>query len=177
MMCITGFLVFLPILKPELGTTAIAQTAAATAFIGGSIFEVGSYLMVVEALDRGRESNFGTALGKLLHHRRRVSSTSNETTSLRKGKTEGGLSRGDRVIDTDEERPSTASSSTQIGEDNQKGIAEVGSKGFVWWGKPLWHDLGYLAVSTVYFQYLTRAEKWQAFVQLIAATIFWISTM
>jgi hypothetical protein len=30
----------------------MVRTAAAMAFVGGSIFEVGSYLMVVEALQR-----------------------------------------------------------------------------------------------------------------------------
>ena len=47
-----GFLVWLPILRPALATTAYYNTAAAFAFIGGTIFEIGSYLMVVEALDR-----------------------------------------------------------------------------------------------------------------------------
>ncbi len=47
-----GFLVWFPILRPALATTTYYNTASAFAFIGGSIFEIGSYLMVVEALDR-----------------------------------------------------------------------------------------------------------------------------
>ena len=47
-----GFIVWFPILRPALATNAFINTSAATAFIGGSVFEIGSYLMVVEALDR-----------------------------------------------------------------------------------------------------------------------------
>lgn len=45
-----GFLVWFPILMPKLDTDAFTNTAAASAFIGGSVFELGSYLMVLEAL-------------------------------------------------------------------------------------------------------------------------------
>jgi hypothetical protein len=50
--CATGFLVLLPIYHSSLNSTTYFRAAAATAFLGGSIFEVGSYLMVVEALNR-----------------------------------------------------------------------------------------------------------------------------
>ena len=48
----TGFLVWFPILRPGLESDTFTDTAAATAFIGGTIFELGSYLMVLEALNR-----------------------------------------------------------------------------------------------------------------------------
>lgn len=48
----SGFLVWFPILRPSLATPSFSHAAAATAFIGGSIFEIGSYFMVIEALDR-----------------------------------------------------------------------------------------------------------------------------
>lgn len=41
-----------PLLRPKLDTDTFSRTSSATAFIGGTIFELGSYLMVVEALDR-----------------------------------------------------------------------------------------------------------------------------
>jgi hypothetical protein len=50
--CGTGFLVWMPILSPSLDTNAFTNAAAASGFIGGSVFEVGSYLMVLEALNR-----------------------------------------------------------------------------------------------------------------------------
>lgn len=46
----SGFLVWFPILIPKLDTDAFTNTAAASAFLGGTVFEVGSYLMVLEAL-------------------------------------------------------------------------------------------------------------------------------
>lgn len=92
-------------------TTTYYKTSAALAFIGGTLFELGSYLMVVEALNRGRENDFGPSLEELLW---------------------------------DSSSPSSSSKAK-----------------FLWWGKPLWHDLGYLA----------------AVIQLFAATVFWISTI
>ncbi|WWD22643.1 hypothetical protein CI109_107136 [Kwoniella shandongensis] len=160
---VNGYLVWFPIIRPELATTTFSRTAAATAFIGGTIFEIGSYLMVVEALDRGREINFGTALGQVLHHRRKTPSH----TSL-------ALEDVKSQIEHDTGRTSTTSSGTlhqsngeavrgKIDNDDEaNGISwPAGAKGFVWWGKPMWHDLGYLA----------------ALVQLFAATIFWVSTI
>ncbi len=47
-----GYLVWFPILRPILASTPFYNTAAAFAFIGGTVFEIGSYLGVVEALDR-----------------------------------------------------------------------------------------------------------------------------
>ncbi|KAK8844803.1 hypothetical protein IAR55_006653 [Kwoniella newhampshirensis] len=158
---INGYLVWFPILRPQLATPVFSKTAAATAFIGGTIFEIGSYLMVVEALDRGRETNFGTALGQVLHHRRKTPSH----TSL-------SLEEVNSHVEHQPTRTSTTSSGTiqaNGGAFGDKGRSTdedgvdwpTGAKGFVWWGKPMWHDLGYLA----------------AIVQLFAATIFWVSTL
>jgi hypothetical protein len=55
LVCLThqkGFLTWLPFIYPSVGTDRNAHTAAGLAFLGGTIFNVGSYLMVVEALDR-----------------------------------------------------------------------------------------------------------------------------
>ncbi|XAO22397.1 hypothetical protein I312_101167 [Cryptococcus bacillisporus CA1280] len=144
---INGFLVWFPLLRPKLDTDTFLRTSSATAFIGGTIFELGSYLMVVEALDRGREINFGTAIGQLLHHRRHTphNATLNSST----------------LVNPSEERSYTASSTPPNSkQDIKTGIVE-GAKGFIWWGKPMWHDMGYMA----------------AIVQLFAATVFWVSTL
>ncbi|WVF66527.1 hypothetical protein IAT40_001267 [Kwoniella sp. CBS 6097] len=159
---VNGYLVWFPIIRPELDTTAFTRTASATAFIGGSIFEVGAYLGVVEALDRGREINFGTALGQVLHHRRKTPSHASLAAedirhdithihSLAEGHTPSSHSSMTRTAGLDREKA----------EDTEEAVWPAGAKGFVWWGKPLWHDMGYLA----------------AFVQLIAATVFWVSTL
>lgn len=49
---INGFLVWFPLLRPRLDTDTVSRTAYAMAFVGGTTFELGSYLMVIEALDR-----------------------------------------------------------------------------------------------------------------------------
>jgi len=52
---------FLPLLSPEKYPEHLT-TAAAFAFIGGTTFELGGYLMFVEALNTGHEQLFGEAL-------------------------------------------------------------------------------------------------------------------
>jgi hypothetical protein len=60
MQVINGFLLFLPLVSPKY--SAHWTTASAFAFIGGTIFELGSYLMFVEALNTGHDQLFGEAL-------------------------------------------------------------------------------------------------------------------
>lgn len=48
----TGFLAWLPFIYPSMQTPAVEKTGPAIGFVGGMLFEVGSYLMVCEALDR-----------------------------------------------------------------------------------------------------------------------------
>ena len=52
MWVVNGFFVFLPSLNV---TETNSVVNGWTAFVGGSIFEVGSYLMVLEALNRKHE--------------------------------------------------------------------------------------------------------------------------
>lgn len=64
---INGFLLYLP-LAPSLSPQH-TNAAMWIAFIGGTTFEVASYLMVVEALNAGHEQLFGPALWGLLEGR------------------------------------------------------------------------------------------------------------
>ncbi|RSH84033.1 hypothetical protein EHS25_005278 [Saitozyma podzolica] len=157
---VNGFIVWFPILFPDLSTTTFTNTAAALAFIGGTVFEIGSYLMVVEALDRGRELNFGTALGMLLHHRRRSHQSGRRHITGVTGNADAGDEGGAGGSNGVEQRPSC--DWTEGKEESGDGVEwPSGAKGFLWWGKPLWHDLGYVA----------------ALIQLFAASVFWISTL
>jgi hypothetical protein len=65
MQVINGFLLFLPLLSPAYPSHW--TTASAFAFIGGTIFELGSYLMFVEALNAGHDQLFGEALRDEVH--------------------------------------------------------------------------------------------------------------
>lgn len=130
-----GFTILLPLYMTSISdseglTEVYFRTAAALAFVGGTIFEVGSYLMVVEALNRGQETGFGTAVISLFQ--------------------------------TGHKAPQGyASVDSHDSEKGFKGDQPDKAKKFIWWGKPLWRDLGYDA----------------AIIQLFAATVFWISTL
>ena len=50
------------------GKTDNEAASAWTAFAGGSLFEVGSYLMYVEALNAGHDQLFALAVRELLAH-------------------------------------------------------------------------------------------------------------
>ncbi|WWC57546.1 uncharacterized protein I303_100078 [Kwoniella dejecticola CBS 10117] len=146
---VNGFLVFLPILRPSLDTKAYTNSASATAFLGGSIFEVGAYLGILEVVDRGREIHLDSSFGKILHHRRKQhpQSTINPTKLN---------SQQSNVSDS---LPSSRDTSQdELPNPSKQRKTE---KKFLWWGKPMWHDMGYLA----------------AIIQFFAATIFWVSTL
>lgn len=60
-----GFYLFLPLV--DIGGDH-ATAASWWAFAGGTLFEVGSYLMFVEALNTGHDELFGPALWGLVSH-------------------------------------------------------------------------------------------------------------
>jgi len=120
---VNGFYLFLPLVN--IGgdhTTA----AAWWAFAGGTWFELGSYLMLVEALNTGHDQLFGPALWGLVSRHPEPD---------------------ERLLSEKEE-----------GNGGSKG---TGNPKFRWIGLGSFHDLGFLA----------------CFVQMFAASIFWISTI
>ena len=52
----------MPYLHPNVESDAVSKAAAGLAFLGGTVFEIGSYFMVVEAVNRYVSSarSFGT---------------------------------------------------------------------------------------------------------------------
>ena len=178
-----GFLAWFPILRPSLSTPTFTATAAAFAFIGGTVFVIGSYLMVLEALDRsvaldwtrsqrlmkcrGREISFGTAIGELLHHHRQPSSALEDDLKSREKPDHAA-----KELEGGHERVGVGASDP-IYKHDQGGS----KKGWLWWGKPMWHDLGYMAVSIHLSCVQTKLKTSQAIIQLCAATVFWIATV
>ncbi len=106
--------IYLPyILNSPSLTETYFLLASSMAFLGGTTFEIGSYLMVVEALNRGKETNFGPALERLLW-----------STEERRGSGEKGV------------KGMSDEAATLNGEDVEKGgkVVEEGKKGkFIWW--------------------------------------------
>ncbi|KAJ8454894.1 hypothetical protein ONZ51_g12764 [Trametes cubensis] len=62
---VNGFFLFLPLVN--IGSEDFPASAW-SAFVGGTLFELGSYLMYVEALNTGHEQLFGPAVRELLVH-------------------------------------------------------------------------------------------------------------
>lgn len=52
-----GFTVWLPVVRPETESEAMAKTATVLAFLGGTLFEIGAYLGLLEAGNRGKHSD------------------------------------------------------------------------------------------------------------------------
>lgn len=73
---INGFLLYLPLLNE--GPDQSVQ-AAAWAFVGGTLFNVGSYLMVVEALNTGHGTLFGPAVEDMFEHGQKAVDPGGET--------------------------------------------------------------------------------------------------
>ena len=78
---INGFLLFLPLVGGQEDNEA---ATAWSAFAGGTLFEIGSYLMYVEALNTGHDELFALAVWDLLTH---GSSSDLEKLSAEKGLT------------------------------------------------------------------------------------------
>ncbi|OJT06014.1 hypothetical protein TRAPUB_3201 [Trametes pubescens] len=114
---INGFFLFLPLL--DIGS-ANFPASAWSAFAGGTLFEIGSYLMFVEALNTGHDELFGPAVRELVGHARRTvpeeASPDSSSVDAEKGLTGGGDSGRRRVR-------------------------------FRWIGKGDWRELGFLACA------------------------------
>jgi len=158
--------VWLPLEKPSTEfSTEVLQGGGVTAFIGATIFEIGSVFLFIEAVNENREGCFGWAIEQMLegpqkqwrlipdenacrhHHRNRGNLVGKHSESRE-------VDHSSSHAATDLEGPSTSPSK----ETEQ-------SKSWTW--IPGWYDfrthyireLGFLACSA----------------QLFAATIFWIS--
>ena len=68
--CINAFFVWLPLQDPSTEFPGeIANAGGITAFIGATIFELGSILLMIEAVNENRADCFGWALEEVLEER------------------------------------------------------------------------------------------------------------
>lgn len=110
---------------------------------------------------RGRENDFGQALERLV-------AEEEEESVIESWKPRKGVDEKRTSMEHVDGRRSTGRHGRQheVKDDSsnskrlESGLS-IPSHRFVWWGKPIWHDLGYTA----------------AIIQLFAATIFWVATM
>ena len=156
---INAFFALLPFTNPSLDFPGeVLDGGGITAFIGATVFEIGSILLMLEAINENRAGCFGWALEQVYDDAmersvRRVSPDHCNHHHRNKGNLVGKAAQ-DSKISVDEKNATVAADGTPPGD-----------KSWVWW--PSWHeltthyfhDLGFLACSA----------------QMFGATIFWIS--
>ncbi|KAH8795814.1 hypothetical protein F5882DRAFT_33925 [Hyaloscypha sp. PMI_1271] len=153
--CINAFFVWLPLQDPSTEFPGeIANAGGITAFIGATIFEFGSILLMIEAVNENRSDCFGWALEEVLEENGLIRLTpdgcthhhKNKKNLVGKGKAvEGKPSLG---VNMSRGRPASKSAST-------------------WTWFPSWDEL-----RTHYFK---EVGFLACLAQMIGATIFWIS--
>lgn len=120
-----GFTVWLPVVRPETESEAMARTAAGLAFVGGTLFEIGAYLGLLEAGNRGKHSDFGSSLDRVLF-------------GLESAKSERSLSR--------DESPSASEKG-----DLEKHSSFDPNPDWEWLPKMRLHEFGYMAALVQMF--------------------------
>ncbi|KAH9818211.1 integral membrane protein [Teratosphaeria destructans] len=153
---VNAFFALLPYTNPD--TEFPRETlygGGITALIGATVFEIGSVLLMLEAVNEHRTGCFGWAVEQAWHEYGVAKVRPGGCTHHHPNKKNlVGSAKDGTVVFTDEKDPSTSTDSTPPGDES-----------WVWW--PSWHelttqyfrDLGFLACSS----------------QMFGATVFWIS--
>lgn len=151
---INAFFVWLPLVKPSTEfKNEILYGGGITAFIGATVFEIGSFLLMAEAINENRPGCFGWAVERALSH--------------------GGENGGIRKLEPSKERciHHHFNKSNLVGKGSKhsqittKDNTEGNGRSWSWWPSSedlrahYLHSLGFLA----------------SFSQLVGASIFWIS--
>ena len=162
---INAFFVWLPDVQP--GTEfndEILTGGGVSAFIGATIFELGSVLLMFEAVNENREGCFGWALERVvgdgMHGRFRVRPDKDGCThhhTNKKNFVGKGVVRGSTG--------SSGASGSSTGDVEKAEDTQVVGRSWVWF--PSWHEL-----TTHYFRELGFLAS---LAQFCGATIFWIS--
>ncbi|KAK0728457.1 hypothetical protein B0T26DRAFT_698010 [Lasiosphaeria miniovina] len=162
--CINGFMVWLPLVAPWTEfPDEVSLGGGVTAFVGATIFEFGSVLMMLEAVNENREDCFGWALEEALEdHGPRLRTTyrkecrhhhQNKRSLLRSSAVATAAAVGNVVKGKDS--PDSSSSSSK----------PTSQRRWSWW--PTWHEL-----TT---HYLREVGFLACLAQMVGATVFWIA--
>lgn len=162
---INAFFVWLPLVQPNTefdNETLIG--GGVTAFIGATIFEIGSVLLMIEAFNENQEGCFGWALeqvaGNALAGRIRVRP---DVDGCRHHHTNKKNLVGEGVV----KGPSASSTAPELPPNGIEKNETVHSTGRRWVWFPSWHDL-----TSHYFREIGFIAS---LAQFCGATIFWIS--
>ncbi|KAJ0120060.1 hypothetical protein J7T55_000913 [Diaporthe amygdali] len=164
---LNGFFVLLPTTNP--GSSWPGESAwggGVSAVVGATIFEVGSVLLMLEAVNENRSDCFGWALEEALGHggaegrlvlRREKSRCNHHHRDKRAFLTGTGVDGSDGNMDAGEQGDASS------GQD--EGGSTTAGRRWTWW--PSWYEL-----RTHYFREIGFLA---CLSQMIGATIFWIS--
>ncbi|KAF1813037.1 hypothetical protein P152DRAFT_366880, partial [Eremomyces bilateralis CBS 781.70] len=151
--CINGFFNFLPLIRPKSefkGEELVG--GGVTAFIGATIFEIGSILLILEALNENRDGCFGWAVHEALDEAARPVEPAIEHCIHHHQKTWNIFrKKAGRSRSVEEGRKETGKPADNL----------------VWIWSPSWYDLKKHFFHEIGFV--------ACFSQLIGATVFWIS--
>lgn len=168
---INAFFVFIPLVGPSTEfDNEIYIGGGVTAFIGATIFELGSFFLMLEAVNENRTGDFGWAVQRAYKDYRRGSQPNGNRSSSGSDVEEGAVLRispGNCSHHHTNRRNLVGKAKRTIAS-TEEGLTEQdphGNTGWVWF--PSWlnlrthyfHELGFLACLS----------------QLFGATIFWIS--
>ncbi|GAB7345607.1 hypothetical protein MBLNU457_3906t1 [Dothideomycetes sp. NU457] len=154
---INAFFVLLPYTTPSTNfPNEVLYGGGITAFIGATVFEIGSVLLILEAVNENRSSCFGWAVESLF-----------ETSSTEKASTSASLTlrpAKSRCLHHHANRKNFVGR-PQSGAVEKSSSPSAAGRSWTWW--PSTHDL-----RTHYFHDLGFIA---CFSQLLGATIFWIA--
>ena len=161
--CINGSFVYLPLVQPSSDfSTEILYGGGITAFIGATIFEIGSVFLMVEAINENRTGCFGWAIEKSLEDN--LISLRADNTSCRHHHTNRKNFLGKSSVEfTEDQAPQPGASSA----DESKAGEPTASSDRQWQWFPSKHDL--------WTHYLREIGFLACLSQLFGASVFWIS--
>ena len=164
--CINGSFVWLPDVAPSSEfPTEILQGGGITAFIGATVFEIGSVLLMVEAVNENRAGCFGWALEQALEGGRlRLRPSKNECCHHHTNR-KNFVGKG--VVGKVRTALSSASSEASANVHTDKAAQEDAPRGRAWQWFPSGHEL-----TT---HYLRDIGFLACLAQLFGASVFWIS--
>ena len=163
--CINGFFSFLPLVQPNSEfPTEIAYGGGITAFIGATVFEIGSVLLMFEAVNENRAGCFGWALEQVLEGGRMrlrpdLDGCNHHHTNKKNFVGKGSIKPS--VM------PSSSASSDSDGDHSHDKAHTSSAKARTWQWFPATHEL-----TT---HYLRDIGFLACLSQLFGASVFWIS--
>jgi hypothetical protein len=164
--CINGFFSWLPDVDPNTEfPTEVLQGGGITAFIGATIFEIGSILLMFEAVNENRAGCFGWALEEVLEGGKKRLRPDKDSCTHHHTNKKSFVGAGN--VNKSKNTTSSAGSESSADGETEKPPHSMTDGERTWQWFPSWHEL-----ST---HYLRDLGFLACLAQLFGASVFWIS--